>query len=113
MSDLEIPRGCGYQGYEFGAPYPDSECFGGQLYDMNNCDDGGLYEPLEYVPCPMCASKEAIRRYKENNLTCMTRRNNRGVPRGYSKRDAARMARSLVRSIRRNRKKGTEPWRNK
>lgn len=52
---------CGYQGYEFGASYPDSICVDGQLYDADNCDDeGNLYEPLEDVPCPMCREEDAI-----------------------------------------------------
>jgi hypothetical protein len=107
----ELPSGCGYQGYEFGAPYPDSECFGGRLFDMDNCDgDGLLYEPGDYIPCPMCHPKDAIAYYKQLNLLSLNRSNNRGGPRGYSKRDCARMARQLVRDIRRNRKNGTEPW---
>lgn len=54
-----LPKGCGYKGHEFGANYLDSECFGGQLYDMDNCDDNGLlYEPCEYLPCPNCRMEE-------------------------------------------------------
>lgn len=92
---------CGYQGYEFGAPYPDSICVGGQLHDADYCDDNGaLHEPGEYVPCPMCYRKEAIAYWKQQNLCSGS----------GSRRDAARAARSLVRDIRRNRKNGTEPW---
>lgn len=64
MSETEqeipmLPAGCGYRGREFGANYLDSECFGGQLYDMDNCDDDGLiYEPCEYLPCPNCRMEE-------------------------------------------------------
>lgn len=107
-----LPSGCGYQGYEFGAGrYPDSECFGGRLYDMDNCDgDGNLYEPMDDIPCPMCRPKAAIAYYKSQNLLEMPLRNNRGEPRGLSKRDAARQARHLVNDIRKNRKNGTEPW---
>ena len=55
----KLPKGCGYVGREFGAAYVDSECFGGQLYDMDNCDENGyLYEPLEYKPCPKCKHDE-------------------------------------------------------
>lgn len=107
-----LPDGCGYQGYEFGAGrYPDSQCFGGRLYDMDNCDGQGMiYEPGEYFPCPMCDPKGAIHWHKQDFLT-QTRRNKRGdLSMRFSKRDAARAARCLVRDIRRNRKNGTEPW---
>lgn len=99
----ELPAGCGYQGYEFGAGYPDSECFGGRLYDMDNCDDAGLYEPLDYVPCPMCDRRGAVAYHKQRNLLSIT----------LSKRRAARRAIMLVYDIRRNRKNGTEPWKHK
>jgi hypothetical protein len=106
-----LPASCGYQGYEFGAgSYPDSQCFGGRLYDMDKCDGGMIFEPMDYIPCPMCRPKESIARYKQDNLLVMPFRNSRGEPKGYSKRNAARMARSLVRDIRKNRKNGTEPW---
>jgi hypothetical protein len=50
-----LPAGCGYQGYEFGASYPDSICCGGRLYDADRCDnEGNLYEPTDDIPCPMC-----------------------------------------------------------
>ena len=61
-SETEIPMlpdGCGYMGHEFGARYLDSQCFGGQLYDLDNCDDSGnLYEPGEYIACPQCHMEE-------------------------------------------------------
>ena len=57
---------CQYQGYEFGATYPDSMCIDGQLYDADDCDGAGnLYEPMEYVPCPMCHRDAAIRWHAE------------------------------------------------
>lgn len=52
---------CSYQGYEFGASYPDSICMDGRLYDADDCDDNGnLYEPTEDIPCPMCREKDAV-----------------------------------------------------
>ena len=106
-----LPPSCGYQGYEFGAGrYPDSQCFGGRLYDMDNCDGGGMiYEPGGYLSCPMCHPKDAIAEYKQQNLDAIFV-TGKGVARQHSKRRAARMARSLVRDIRRNRHNGTEPW---
>lgn len=54
-----LPAGCGYMGYDFGAGYIDSECFGGQLYDLDNCDEPGtLNEPHDYYPCPQCRHEE-------------------------------------------------------
>lgn len=89
-----LPEGCGYQGYEFGAAYPDSACYGGRLYDCDNCDShGNLYEPLEEIPCPMCHPRKAVEYYCE---------------RGW----AAADAKALVQNIRDNRKNGTEPWKN-
>lgn len=49
-----LPDGCGYMGRDFGAPYIDAQCFGGQLYDLDNGESGRLYEPMDYVPCPEC-----------------------------------------------------------
>lgn len=43
----------------FGASYPDARCIDGRLYDLDYCDDNGnLYEPGEFVPCPFCRPKE-------------------------------------------------------
>lgn len=87
-----LPAGCGYQGYEFGASYPDSQCFGGRLYDMDNCDgDGNLYEPIEYIPCPMCHPKKYVE-YR--------------VQLGWS----LKAAKALTTNIRNNRKNSTELW---
>src|SRR5882724_7925215 len=60
----QISDGCGYQGYEFGARYPDSYCVGGSLWDADDCDstDEGMmmYEPMQHIPCPMCHPIEYI-----------------------------------------------------
>lgn len=103
---------CGYQGYEFGAGrYPDSICVDGQLYDADDCDnDHNLYEPTDYIPCPMCRPKEAISYYKDRNLYATVPKSGGGLKWQFSKRDAARTARHLIRNIRKNRKNGTEPW---
>jgi hypothetical protein len=46
---------CDYQGYEFGARYPDSVCIKGRLFDADDCDNNGnLYDRGEDIPCPMC-----------------------------------------------------------
>jgi len=51
-----LPKGCGYQGHEFGAKsYPDSICCGGRLYDADDFD-----ELVEDTPCPSCREKDAI-----------------------------------------------------
>jgi hypothetical protein len=100
MADRMLPEGCGYQGYEFGAAYPDSQCFGGKLYDMDNCDGNGMiYEPGEYIPCPMCREQDAINYWAERNQLG-----------GAQKRIAHKAAMQLVADIRQNRKNGTEPW---
>lgn len=108
----QLPEGCGYQGYEFGAGrYPDSLCVGGWLYDADDCDeDQNLYEPMDSIPCPMCNVKEAISRYKDDFLFSTDRNKHGKLVNRFSKRGAARAARHLVKDIQKNRKNGTEPW---
>lgn len=96
----QLPAGCGYQGYEFGASYPDSICFGGRLYDADNCDnEGNYYDPIEHIPCPVCHPRKATD-YWEARF-----RND-----GSTKKQAKIAAVSLVQDIRKNRRNGTEPW---
>lgn len=98
-----LPAGCGYQGYEFGASYPDSICYGGKLYDADNCDgEGNLYEPGEHIPCPMCHPRLAVRYWTERYMLS-----------GTTEAKAAEVAESLVADIQSNRKNGTEPWKEK
>lgn len=53
---------CDYQGYEFGAPYPDSVCIDGRLFDADDCDgNGNLYDNEEDIPCPMCRRADAVK----------------------------------------------------
>ena len=102
MSDIpQLPEGCGYQGYEFGANYPDSICFGGRLYDADNCDgEGNYYEPTDDIPCPICHPKKAAQWWADNRFD--------GTKEFRLKAGAA-----LVADIRRNRKNGTEPWKRR
>lgn len=103
MKMKQLPEGCGYQGYEFGANYPDSICCGGKLYDADNCDNkGNLYEPGEDIPCPMCREKEAVRYWRERNY----------LSGDVSRADAHEAAKQLVADIRKNRANGTEPWKS-
>lgn len=98
--DLNLPEGCGYQGYEFGASYPDSICFGGLLYDADDCDDEGRYYiPDEEIPCPMCREADAID-YWFHRFDLA----------GQGTKKASTAAKSLVADIRKNRENGTEPW---
>ena len=84
---------CNYQGYEFGASYPDSVCIDGKLFDADNCDnDGNLYDPGEDIPCPMCDEAGAVEYWTE--------RNRMG---GGSRKASNKAARSLVADIRSNR----------
>lgn len=85
---------CGYQGYEFGAGYLDSICVDGRLFDADKCDDkGNLYEPGDYIPCPICRRADAIEYWANRNLWVD----------GTTKKAAMKSARSLVRDIRQNR----------
>lgn len=61
-----LPDGCGYMGYEFGAGYIDSQCFGGRLYDLDDCDEyQNLYEPAEHLDCPNCQTEAWLERQAE------------------------------------------------
>ena len=55
LNDPEPPNGCDYTGYDFGAPYPDSCCIDGYLWDLDSCDEpgGGLRSGGD-IPCPRC-----------------------------------------------------------
>lgn len=87
---------CGYQGYEFGATYPDSVCVDGRLLDADHCDDeGNIYDNDEDVPCPMCRREEAIRWHANRNHGTYKER--------------MRCARLLVADIHKNRRTGNFP----
>jgi hypothetical protein len=106
------PAGCGYQGYEFGAGrYPDSMCSGGWLLDCDASDAPGMInEPSEWIPCPMCNPQAYVAHYKQICMNATTDTNSGGIKNTLSKRDAAKQARRLLQTIRRNRERGTEPW---
>jgi len=88
---------CNYQGYEFGARYPDSLCIDGQLYNADDCDgEGNLYDPMEYWPCPMCHPFRYIQRRAQYN--------DGGFYSWYS---AIRLTLNIIK----NRVFKTEPWR--
>lgn len=57
----ELPKGCGYMGHDFGASYLDSKCFGCRLYDLDNGENGMLYEPMEHIACPECNHEEWLK----------------------------------------------------
>lgn len=85
---------CQYQGFEFGAPYPDSMCVGGRLFDADDCDgQGNLYDPAEYIPCPMC-DPDGVKRYYAQQF-CLG---------GINPKAARRLAARLVKDIRSHRK---------
>lgn len=87
---------CDYQGYEFGARYPDSVCIDGRLFDADNCDNNGnLYDNEEDIPCPMCRRADAVLWHRDQ------------MQGPYKQRLAA--ARSIVADIIRNRRTGNFP----
>ena len=91
---------CDYQGYEFGAGYPDSVCINGSLFDADNCDnDGNLYKPAEDIPCPMCHPRLAVAYHASQYRLG-----------GAAEPEALAAAKAIVADIRRNRADGTEPW---
>jgi len=56
---------CGYQGYEFGAHYPDSICCEGYLWDADSGFDGYLNNGGD-IPCPQCNCAEWLAYYRDN-----------------------------------------------
>lgn len=90
---------CNYQGYEFGAAYPDSVCVDGRLLDADYCDaHGNLYDKDEDVPCPMCRREDAIKWWT-----------NQFSSRAGTYKDRRVSARRLVADIINNRKTGNFP----
>lgn len=58
---VELKDGCGYQGNEFGARYPDSVCLEGYLWDADSgdaCEGGWMYTNGGDLPCPQCNHAE-------------------------------------------------------
>lgn len=78
-------------GKDFGAPYIDSQCFGGRLYDLDRCnDDGCLYEPIEYMPCPECNHQLFLENCVENAESEGMRARCDGKPRQFISPDKLR-----------------------
>jgi len=50
----------------FGATYPDATCVNGYLWDLDKCDENGLIEPGEKVPCPFCNKAKFMQLQKDN-----------------------------------------------
>lgn len=44
----------------WGASYPDACCIDGKLYDLDRCDENGLLDAIDDVPCPFCRTDEFI-----------------------------------------------------
>ncbi|STR40535.1 Uncharacterised protein [Klebsiella michiganensis] len=60
---------CGYQGYEFGAHYPDSLCCDGYLWDCDAYEDGMLTNGGD-IPCPVCNRKQWLAFYRDHIIEC-------------------------------------------
>lgn len=60
---------CDYQGYDFGASYPDACCINGYLWDLDSCEEPGgpLYSGGE-LPCPQCNHEEWLE-WKHDDVT--------------------------------------------
>lgn len=58
-----VATGCGYEGFHFGAVYPDGGCHGSYLHDL----DGDGFDPDDHThPCPNCNAGEFFERVYEN-----------------------------------------------
>lgn len=67
---------CGYQGYEFGAHYPDSLCCDGYLWDCDAYEDGMLTNGGD-IPCPVCNRKQWLAFYRDEIIECGTMQSER------------------------------------
>ncbi|MCS4264975.1 hypothetical protein [Serratia sp. BIGb0163] len=60
---------CGYQGYEFGAHYPDSICCDGYLWDADS-GHGKWLDIGGEIPCPSCNLQQWLAYYREEIIEC-------------------------------------------
>lgn len=61
---------CGYEGYDFGAWYPDSICIDGYLWDLDSCNEpGGALHGGGNIPCPCCKTKDYLISYNDMKLS--------------------------------------------
>lgn len=67
---------CGYQGYEFGAHYPDSLCCDGYLWDADSGDEMGMDSGGD-IPCPSCNRSEWLAFYRAEIIECGFEENER------------------------------------
>lgn len=44
----------------FGASYPDARCIDGYLWDLDKCDEKGLYSSGDNPPCPFCNTQAFV-----------------------------------------------------
>lgn len=51
---------CNYQGYEFGASYPDSTCIDGYLWDADSDDGDGMLTRGGEIACPACNTRQYL-----------------------------------------------------
>lgn len=53
---------CDYEGKDYGAPYIDSQCIDGELWDLDKCDENvNLYSTGDNLTCPKCKGMEYVR----------------------------------------------------
>lgn len=60
----------------FGATYPDAQCIDGQLWDLDNCNDNGLYSIGDNPPCPFCNTEAFVDYHTEIDDKEMEEMNN-------------------------------------
>lgn len=50
----------------FGATYPDATCIDGYLWDLDKCDENGLYGSGDNPPCPFCKQEEFLENHQHD-----------------------------------------------
>ena len=89
--------GCDYAGHEFGAPYPDSMCIEGYLWDADSEEDGMLTSGGEWA-CPRCNTRECLEAAMEE-----AKDGGCGISNGYRWVAAVIWERSCEKALRENR----------
>jgi hypothetical protein len=51
----------------FGAKYPDARCIDGYLWDLDKCDEKGLYSTGDNPPCPFCNQENFLKQHEHDD----------------------------------------------
>lgn len=67
QKEIEIKTGQCPEFPFFGAHYPDAGCIDGELWDLDKCDENGLYSSGDNPPCPFCNTKNFLKQNEDDD----------------------------------------------